>query len=104
MEKTEDNSISDSFKWWKNGHLLGTFWRDREEELLLKDEPYDRSETDLHHGTHLRNDFAIVEMLYSGEANAVFLPDRIEVRSTKPSSVDGLAEPQNKKQPEPHPE
>ena len=85
MEKTEHIAPDDSYKWWKDGHLLGTFFRDREEELLLKDESCDRSETDLHHGTHLRNDFAIVEMLYSGEADAVFLPDQIEFRSTKPA-------------------
>jgi hypothetical protein len=62
-------------------YLLGTFFRDRGEELLLKGESSDRSKTDLIHGTHLRNDFAIVEMLFEGEADASFLPDRIEVRS-----------------------
>jgi hypothetical protein len=80
MKKNHDEITSASNEEYGD-HLLGTFFRDRGEELLLEDESDDRSETDLHHGTHLRNDFAIVEMLYSGDVDAIFLPDRIEVRA-----------------------
>jgi hypothetical protein len=80
MEKIQKQNNSGSQNDGK-GYLLGTFFRDRGEELLLKGESSDRSKTDLIHGTHLRNDYAIVEMLYEGEADASFLPDRIEVHS-----------------------
>jgi hypothetical protein len=82
MNKIE-NSIPDGSGKEDRSYLLGTFFRDRGEELLLEDESDDRSETDLHHGTHLRNDVDIVEMLFNAEVAVLFRPDRIEIRSKK---------------------
>jgi len=80
MKKNHDEITSASNEEYGD-HLLGTFFRDRGEELLLEDESDDRSETDLHHGTHLRNDVEIVEMLFNAEVAVIFRRDRIEIRS-----------------------